>query len=227
MPFQTCQELGCKKICYVLPGIQIALGHGLCDEHLRVCLNKEDPGGVIAATGLIVLKCPECGSSNMMVEFNTNGPEVWDQVTCHGCGKLWERAEFVEKYPDSALAKAADKDAQEERDKNKPIYSDVPRMPRDMTVTRKPDEKPVDEMNEAELREHIALREEYHENDKQYKDLDIERFHGMADIGMVALLKIHSDPDNETTELDNDEWMVWIEKTAKEAIDTIRKLRDA
>lgn len=56
--------------------------------------------------------------------------------------------------------------------------------------------------------------------------LDIEKFHGMADIGMAALIKIHSDPNNEATELKGIKLVRWGEDIAKEAIDAMRKLRD-
>ncbi len=40
-------------------------------------------------------------------------------------------------------------------------------------LTRQPDPKPVAEMSEDELREHIANLEEYHETDRQYREQEI------------------------------------------------------
>ena len=40
-------------------------------------------------------------------------------------------------------------------------------------ITKAPDPKPVADMNEAELREHIELQQEYNENNVQYKDIEL------------------------------------------------------
>lgn len=99
-------------------------------------------------------------------------------------------------------------------------------MPDLPEVTRVPDPKPVADMNEAELREHIELQEEYHDTDKQYKDLDIKKFHGMADIAMAALDRICNDHDNETGGMCDAGIIRWTEETSRKAIQEIRKLRD-
>lgn len=113
-------------------------------------------------------------------------------------------------------------------------------------LTRMPDLTPVADMNETELREHIAELKEYHENDIQYKDielrevrdennllaldkaacvLDIKHLNEMVDFALTALEKIHSDPEADGPGNFGSDTDLWVETVAKETIDEIRRRR--